>query len=693
MVADDDTASEDRELYGDATPTDNEVPDSSKGAVEGTSPNSEVLDVKGEQTPVGVEVNALGEADAVKEEPKQEDAVEGAKSANGADETLFTNSSADPGAPEGGEIASKMENAPEDVGKDVPGEGAAEKESMEKAEGKDGSVKDDSDDESGDTEESGSEEDDDDDDDQDDFDVVLNCEDVDTTQRPGGPSFGGSIGKVRLPSNKWQRPGYVPPERVIGNVTQAGARPGGVLSMLPSPTMQIGISQKSVYDLEIGKLTEKPWLERGADLSDYFNYGFNEDTWKLYCERQMQMRLEASMLAKIKTVDGNKNTNAASNRTAPQVNQKNLQSQQNGGARVQASGTTPARSGVQIKVAAPPPPTGPGVPPPPPPPGLGVPPGALPGIPGMMKMPNMPSMPNMANMPKMPLPNMPNMPPFAFQPGMQNGKGGGFQPPFPHFPPMPNSQRQGDGKNANMFPFPFPGMPMPPGGLPPGGIPPGMGRGGTQGRGFPGHLQTPQNLQQQGSKGMRPQQAHSKSGLQDNAQGRGVKRQASDQASRFSAGGQGGPGKPSVHPSRQGLVQGHQPGQHRQGSNQGGQQDDDRRRWTSNRGMGDRRQGYERPGTERGGHSGGQSHGGGDQRGRSGYDERYGDRGHDRRRSGGWGDNREDGQERRRGGGGYDNQRYSDQRRDYDRDRDRDHYRKRGGSGRDYDDDRKRVRR
>ena len=29
----------------------------------------------------------------------------------------------------------------------------------------------------------------------------------------------------------------------------------------------------------------------GADLSDYFNYGFNEDTWKTYCEKQKRMRI------------------------------------------------------------------------------------------------------------------------------------------------------------------------------------------------------------------------------------------------------------------------------------------------------------------------------------------------------------------------------------------------------------------
>ena len=28
----------------------------------------------------------------------------------------------------------------------------------------------------------------------------------------------------------------------------------------------------------------------GADISDYFNYGFNEITWSLYCEKQRRLR-------------------------------------------------------------------------------------------------------------------------------------------------------------------------------------------------------------------------------------------------------------------------------------------------------------------------------------------------------------------------------------------------------------------
>ena len=33
---------------------------------------------------------------------------------------------------------------------------------------------------------------------------------------------------------------------------------------------------------------------KGADITDYFNYGFNEDTWTKYCERQRRLRMETN---------------------------------------------------------------------------------------------------------------------------------------------------------------------------------------------------------------------------------------------------------------------------------------------------------------------------------------------------------------------------------------------------------------
>ncbi|CAL8271172.1 unnamed protein product, partial [Arctogadus glacialis] len=37
-------------------------------------------------------------------------------------------------------------------------------------------------------------------------------------------------------------------------------------------------------------IEEKPWRKPGADISEYFNYGFNEDTWKAYCGKQRRIR-------------------------------------------------------------------------------------------------------------------------------------------------------------------------------------------------------------------------------------------------------------------------------------------------------------------------------------------------------------------------------------------------------------------
>ncbi|KAK4536641.1 hypothetical protein CDCA_CDCA09G2666 [Cyanidium caldarium] len=71
-------------------------------------------------------------------------------------------------------------------------------------------------------------------------------------------------------------------------------------SMLPQPTVpDLGPSkQKSLYEVELEQLGEKPWREPGADLADYFNYGFTEDTWKMYCQRQVAMRQETQALGR-----------------------------------------------------------------------------------------------------------------------------------------------------------------------------------------------------------------------------------------------------------------------------------------------------------------------------------------------------------------------------------------------------------
>ncbi|XP_061883319.1 pre-mRNA 3'-end-processing factor FIP1 isoform X1 [Entelurus aequoreus] len=61
-----------------------------------------------------------------------------------------------------------------------------------------------------------------------------------------------------------------------------------------------------VLEVDLELFEEKPWRKPGADLSDYFNYGFNEDTWKNYCEKQKRIRmgLEGSVTSKITVQQG-----------------------------------------------------------------------------------------------------------------------------------------------------------------------------------------------------------------------------------------------------------------------------------------------------------------------------------------------------------------------------------------------------
>eukprot|EP01062_Namystynia_karyoxenos_P063407 TRINITY_DN5620_c0_g1_i1.p1 TRINITY_DN5620_c0_g1~~TRINITY_DN5620_c0_g1_i1.p1 ORF type:complete len:261 (+),score=75.80 TRINITY_DN5620_c0_g1_i1:88-783(+) len=43
---------------------------------------------------------------------------------------------------------------------------------------------------------------------------------------------------------------------------------------------------EAIYGFDIDQLQERPWLRQGADLTAWFNYGFNEETWKEYCMMQ-----------------------------------------------------------------------------------------------------------------------------------------------------------------------------------------------------------------------------------------------------------------------------------------------------------------------------------------------------------------------------------------------------------------------
>merc|ERR1740128_18437 len=55
----------------------------------------------------------------------------------------------------------------------------------------------------------------------------------------------------------------------------------------------MSINGVPAHEFSLDSLEEKPWRKPGADITDYFNYGFNEVTWQGYCERQRRLRMES----------------------------------------------------------------------------------------------------------------------------------------------------------------------------------------------------------------------------------------------------------------------------------------------------------------------------------------------------------------------------------------------------------------
>ncbi|KAI8854767.1 Fip1 motif-domain-containing protein [Chytridium lagenaria] len=64
---------------------------------------------------------------------------------------------------------------------------------------------------------------------------------------------------------------------------------------------------KDIYDADLDSFEDKPWRKPGADITDYFNYGFTEAVWKSYITKQKQLREEQMMQKRIHVYEFNKN--------------------------------------------------------------------------------------------------------------------------------------------------------------------------------------------------------------------------------------------------------------------------------------------------------------------------------------------------------------------------------------------------
>jgi hypothetical protein len=80
--------------------------------------------------------------------------------------------------------------------------------------------------------------------------------------------------------------------------------PMGVIAM-----QKVTFDEKpSLFEMDLDAMPEKPWRAENAKSSDWFNYGFNEDSWRQYCRKQTRLRTDNQNQGRIEVISGSRNT-------------------------------------------------------------------------------------------------------------------------------------------------------------------------------------------------------------------------------------------------------------------------------------------------------------------------------------------------------------------------------------------------
>jgi hypothetical protein len=91
---------------------------------------------------------------------------------------------------------------------------------------------------------------------------------------------------------------------VKGEERGGGADGAGGEQHVTAINMQKAVAEEkpSLFEMDLDLVEGKPWRNPGAKVSDWFNYGFNEETWRVYCRKQQKLRDENRMQGKIEVV-------------------------------------------------------------------------------------------------------------------------------------------------------------------------------------------------------------------------------------------------------------------------------------------------------------------------------------------------------------------------------------------------------
>ncbi|KRH95079.1 Polyadenylation factor I complex, subunit FIP1 [Pseudoloma neurophilia] len=75
---------------------------------------------------------------------------------------------------------------------------------------------------------------------------------------------------------------------VLFNIEDSSSSDGENIDIEQTPTNPNILNENNLDFIDLDDLSEFPWRKPGADITDYFNYGFDEKTWRDYCKRQRE---------------------------------------------------------------------------------------------------------------------------------------------------------------------------------------------------------------------------------------------------------------------------------------------------------------------------------------------------------------------------------------------------------------------
>ncbi|KAK2624543.1 hypothetical protein QTJ16_006493 [Diplocarpon rosae] len=150
--------------------------------------------------------------------------------------------------------------------------------------------------------EEGEEEDDADSGSDSDIDIITERKDGSKAAPPSQPKYN----EIRNISQRTGSNDVVTKAAVVKkDPAKAASLPSGGADLPGISTSKIDVNAKPIYEPAGKPITQvnidedlnendKPWRRPGTDVSDYFNYGFDEFTWALYASKQETVRSEVS---------------------------------------------------------------------------------------------------------------------------------------------------------------------------------------------------------------------------------------------------------------------------------------------------------------------------------------------------------------------------------------------------------------